>query len=130
MSKDLNKIYDRLLEIYKQNRVSFKKAQQLESELEDAVWNDDSDAEYDVLESRSDAWDDFNKRTSKVAQMLGQLNKAEATALNQIAFKALEQACNVNSRDLDLIDALQAKVLERSWNAPDVVPSNESVPTP
>ena len=126
---NLDVMYNNLLSIYKKNRAVFLKAQRLETELEDAVCDDDDDAEYEVLEERTAAWVAFDKSIEPATKALSKLTKQELGELNQIAYEKLNKACENRSSDIDLIDSLQTKVMEFSWNAKDDVKPKEQEPS-
>lgn len=120
MSNDLKKIYQNMKVVFIRNRSAYLKANELECELGNAVWNDDSDAEYDILEERGEAWTKLDQALEPALKAMKKLTKDELAELRKMSHADCN-SCN-NRETLWLLEYMDNKLLEAFWNAPEEAP--------
>ncbi|MGD1527184.1 hypothetical protein [Vibrio harveyi] len=110
-------VYKNIKNVFVRNKNEYLKANALECELEDAVLEGDGDAEYDVLEERSDAWTQLDKKLEPALKAIKKLTKSEIEQVRALGTKDYESAIQKETQWLLLY--MDDKLLEAQWNAPE-----------
>ncbi len=118
IKKTPEEIYTKLFNVCKKHKKLHQKALDLESELGDAVLDEDDDLEYEILESRTAAWEMWKDAIKPITKALSKMSKIELAALHKVTSSHWHESCRSRSPDEFLIEELEVTVSEYAMNAP------------